>query len=378
MLVTMSDLYNIPRIDYSHDGRGQVLLCGEWTVRSLVQVHKILRQKLMAIPAETAWVLEKTTVIDSYGATLLWHAWHAQWPRHLQATTSQEQVLRRCAETAVAMIPQHSPGRDWLGLFAVLGNLGFAFCAHVQEMFLLLGRLVLECLLVARHPSLFPFKEVSANVFKAGAAAMPVTALVGFLIGVVLSYLSALQLKAFGADIFIINILGIGIIRELGPILVAVLVAGRSGSSMTAQLGVMRVTEEIDALAAMGVSGILRLVFPKVLGLLLVMPFLVVWTSAIALSGGMVAAWFQLDLEFSLFLNTLARVVPVANLYIALIKGMTFGIVIALVACHFGLKVRPNTESLSVNTTTSVVCAITLVILVDAIFAILTKNIGIG
>ncbi len=140
------------------------------------------------------------------------------------------------------------------------------------------------------HPRDWPLLEISANLFKVGVKAMPVSALVGFLIGVVLSYLSALQLRTFGADAFIVNILGMGIIRELGPVLVSVLVAGRSGSAMTAQLGVMRVTEEIDALAAMGVSRSLRLVLPKVVALTLAMPLLVLWTSAIALFGGWVSA----------------------------------------------------------------------------------------
>ena len=199
----------------------------------------------------------------------------------------------------------------------------------------------------------------------------------GFLIGVVLSYLSALQLKAFGADIYIVDILGLGIVRELGPVLVSVLVAGRSGSAMTAQLGVMRVTEEIDALAAMGISRTLRLVLPKVIALTIAMPLLVLWTSGCAIFGGMVSAWVQLDIGFGFFLDTLPRVVPVANLWIAISKGALFGMLIALVACHFGLRVRPNTESLSANTTASVVSAITIVILVDAVFAMATRNIGV-
>ena len=177
--------------------------------------------------------------------------------------------------------------------------------------------------------------------------AMPVSALVGFLIGVALSYLSALQLKQFGADVFIVNILGMGIVRELGPVLVAVLIAGRSGSAMTAQLGVMRVTEEIDALSTMGVSTSLRLVFPKVIALAIAMPLLVLWTTAIALVGGMIAAQLQLDLSYGFFIQALPEAVPVANLWIGLLKGLVFGILIALVACHFGLRVRPNTDSLS-------------------------------
>jgi len=227
------------------------------------------------------------------------------------------------------------------------------------------------------HPRDWPLREISANVYKVGLKATPVAALVGFLIGVVLSYLSALQLRGFGADIYIVNILGLGIVRELGPVLVSVLVAGRSGSAMTAQLGVMRVTEELDALSAMGISRTLRLVLPKVIALTLAMPLLVLWTSGVALLGGMVSAWMQLDLGMAFFIDRLPQVVPVSNLYIGFAKGAVFGLLIALVASHFGLRVRPNTESLSANTTASVVSSITIVILVDAVFAIATRSIGI-
>ncbi len=158
--------------------------------------------------------------------------------------------------------------------------------------------------------------------------------------------------------------------------LLALLVAGRSGSAMTAQLGVMRVTEELDALAAMGISLSLRLLLPKVLALTLAMPLLVLWTSAVALLGGMVSAKIQLGMSYAFFFESLPQVVPVANLYIGLGKGAIFGLLIALVACHFGLRIRPNTESLAANTTASVVTAITLVILVNAVIAVAIRNIG--
>jgi len=160
-------------------------------------------------------------------------------------------------------------------------------------------------------------------------------------------------------------------------VLVAVLVAGRSGSSMTAQIGVMRVTEEIDALATMGVSRSLRLVLPKVLALTVAMPLLVVWCSLVGIAGGMLSARLQMDLSFGFFIEALPRVVPVANWWIGLGKGAVFGLLIAIVACHFGLRVAPNTESLSARTTTSVVTSITLSILIDAVFAILTRGVGI-
>jgi phospholipid/cholesterol/gamma-HCH transport system permease protein len=244
-------------------------------------------------------------------------------------------------------------------------------------MIALFGQLLLDLAHLFRHPTDTPWKEFAANVYKAGARALAVTALVGSLIGITISYLSALQLKSFGADVFIINILGVAIIRELGPVLVAVLVAGRSGSAMTAQIGVMRVTEEIDALSTMGISQTVRVVLPKIIGLTVAMPLLVLWTSAAALLGGMVAAMLQLDLSLIYFLENLPRAVPVANLLIGLGKGVVFGFVIALIACHFGLRVKPNTESLSANTTSAVVTAITTVILVDAVFAIFTRNVGV-
>jgi phospholipid/cholesterol/gamma-HCH transport system permease protein len=244
-------------------------------------------------------------------------------------------------------------------------------------MLAVFGQFVLDIAYLLRHPAETPWREISANVYKSGMRALPVSALVGFLIGITISYLSALQLKNFGADLFIVNILGISILRELGPVLVAVLVAGRSGSAMTAQIGVMRVTEEIDALHTMGISRSIRIILPKLIGLTVAMPLLVLWTSSLALLGGMVAAMLQLDLSIAYFMENLPRAVPVSNLLIGVGKGIFFGFVIALVACHFGLRVKPNTESLSANTTSAVVTAITTVILVDAVFAVLTRHIGV-
>ena len=155
------------------------------------------------------------------------------------------------------------------------------------------------------------------------------------LIGVVLAYLMALQLRQFGAESFIVNILGISLIRELGPMLAAILVAGRSGSAITAQIGVMRVTEEIDALATMGISRSIRLVLPKVAALSLAMPLLVIWCSAAGIVGGMVSANLEMGLAYGYFIETLPRAVPVANLWIAIGKGFFFGMLIAIIACHF-------------------------------------------
>jgi len=353
-----------------------VRLTGDWTLGALSEVLTRVRLALAAAPAAARWDFGAVERLDSFGATLLWHAWGARWPDVIGIAEHQQRVIQRVEASAGRLVPRTSRFGA-IDAVVLLGGALLQFRTHAVAFVALFGQILLDVVHLLRHPREWPLLEISANVHKVGVKAMPVTALVGFLIGVVLSYLSALQLKIFGADIFIVNILGLGIIRELGPVLVSVLVAGRSGSAMTAQLGVMRVTEEIDALAAMGISRTLRLVLPKVLALTLAMPLLVLWTSSVALLGGWVSAWVELDLSLGFFIETLPTVVPIANLYIGLSKGAVFGFLIALIACHFGLRVRPNTESLSVNTTASVVSAITMVILVDAVFAIATRSIGV-
>jgi len=352
-------------------------LTGTWTLAIVGDELEVLRDELaeLARKPEMTWDCTAIEALDSAGAMLLWRAWGRRLPHSLLISPEHSKIFDRLA--AADACPQAPPAAPLP--FARLQRLGdrvLDIWQHVLDVVELFGRVVLNFIYLCRFPQEIPARELGANIYKAGVKAMPVTALVGFLIGVVLSYLSSLQLRQFGAEVFIINILGLGVIRELGPMLVAVLVAGRSGSAMTAQLGVMRVTEEVDALTVMGVQRSLRLVFPKVTALGLVMPLLVLWTIAAALVGGMVSAEIQLDISYGFFIETLPKVVPVANLWIALAKGVVFGTAIALVACHFGLRVRPNTESLSANTTASVVSAITVVILLDAVFAIATRGVG--
>ena len=356
-------------------GTLQAVLSGRWTLASLPVPLADLEARLRELAARSAsWDLRAIARLDSVGAILLWRAWGRQWPATVDCLPKHRAVLERVAAADGDAVAAPAPA-GYFGLIT-LGQLTFDAFRNLRDIVALIGQLVLDTLYLARHPRDIPWREFSANLYKSGALALPVTALVGFLIGVVLSFLSSLQLKTFGADIYIVNLLGISIIRELGPVIVAVLVAGRSGSAMTAQIGVMRVTQELDALATMGVSRSLRLVFPKVAALALAMPLLVVWCAAAGIFGGMVSANLEMGLSYGFFIEALPKVVPVANVWIGIGKGFFFGLLIALIACHFGLKVRPNTESLSAKTTSAVVTAITVVIIVDALFAVLTRRIG--
>lgn len=357
-------------------GTVQVVLSGDWTLATMPQPIARLELRLREAGAgQSGWDLRSISRLDSAGAIVLWRAWGRRWPASLAVSAAHRLLLERVE--AIAVDRDSARSTDPLAWVLLPGRLMLAAGDHLAGMVALIGQMVLDVAYLGLHPRDIPWREFSANLYKSGAQALPVTALIGFLIGIVLSYLSALQLKAFGADVFIVNLLGISIVRELGPVLVAVLVAGRSGSAMTAQIGVMRVTEEIDALATMGVSRSLRLVLPKVVALAVVMPLLVIWCSAAGIFGGMLSANLQMDLSYGFFIDTLPRVVPVANVWIGMSKGLVFGVLIALIACHFGLRVKPNTESLSSQTTTSVVTSITVAILVDAVFAILTRNFGI-
>jgi phospholipid/cholesterol/gamma-HCH transport system permease protein len=359
---------------------GDIHLSGEWTLVAFMDGARLdaVRAGLKEGGIHARWDLSGVERMDSAAAVLLWQTWGYRWPGALTVSPAIRASLERVAILEEPLPPPAHPGipSRLLGGVARIGAVWLVILRHLLGLVELHGRLLLDLGFLLRHPRETPWKELSANIYKAGFQALPVLALMGFLIGITISYLSALQLKMYGADIFIVNVLGISIIRELGPVLVAILVAGRSGSAMTAQIGVMRVTEEIDALATLGISRTIRVVLPKVLALTFVMPLLVIWSSATALLGGALAAWSQLDLSPIYFFESLPRVVPITNLWIGLAKGMVFGFLIALLACRFGLHVRPNTESLSAHTTASVVSAITLVIIMDALFAVLTRNIG--
>ena len=368
-----------PALERVRDGEGdRCVLTGAWNLRALERRLQAFELELTRIAADAAvtWDLRGVEVIDHAGAMLLWRAWGRQRAARLMLRPEQAPLFERMLPARE--LPPAGRGFDPLFLFVFAGRKVLSVADHLVHIVGVLGQSVIELTGLLLHPRRIPWRELSANIYRTGTQALGITALVGFLIGVVLSFLSAQQLKLFGADAFIINILGVSIVRELGPVLAAILIAGRSGSAITASLGVMRVTQELAAMAVMGIPHSLRLILPKMVALAISMPLVVLWTDAIALLGGMVAACQQLGIGYYHFLISLPDAVPVANLWLGLGKGAVFGVLIALVACHFGLRIEPNTESLGIGTTKSVVTSITVVILVDAVFAILFKDIGIA
>ncbi|MBJ9687440.1 ABC transporter permease [Burkholderia vietnamiensis] len=373
------DIDTPPGLSVDAGEQGQtVRLYGQWTALALARNRGAITRRVASLASARPreWDLSGIERLDHVGGQALWRVWGRKLPAGVELSDTQRTIFER-----IERLDSQREAPERVVRFDPVTRLGlaiFTFGEHLQGGIAMFGRVILDALSVLRRPQTMPWKETSGNIYSAGAQALPITALVAFLIGIVLSYLSAQQLQMFGANRYIVNILGLSVIRELGPVLSAILVAGRSGSAITARIGVMRVTEELDAMRVMGIPHGLRLVLPRVLALGVAMPLLVMWTNIIALTGGALAAKFVLAIDFNYFVRSLPGVVPIANLYIGVGKGVVFGMLIALVACHFGFRIKANSQSLGEGTTTSVVTSITVVILADAVFAILFQNVGLG
>jgi phospholipid/cholesterol/gamma-HCH transport system permease protein len=371
---TTQDLPPLLEVLEQDNGQRCIKLSGNWNLRGLLAAPELSRKINQYAGGDFQWDMQAVDVLDSASALIVWQAWGKKMPAALQIRPEHQRLFDRWQAQE---LPSPEPVIPRSSLFVkYVEKLLSTFGGQLLDVAALLGQLVLDLVELFLNPGRIPWSDISNTIYEAGVRALGITALVGFLIGIVLSYLSALQLKIFGAEIYIIDILGMTIIRELGPLLAAILVAGRSGSAMTAQIGIMRVTEELDALSAMGISHSLRLILPKVTALTIVLPLLSVWTSGMGLIGGMFSAQNTLDISYQQFFLRLPDAVPLVNVFIGVGKSAVFGLMIALIACHFGFRIKPNTESLGYETTNSVVAAITVVIMFDAVFAILFTGVG--
>ncbi|HUW97437.1 MAG TPA: ABC transporter permease [Acidiferrobacter sp.] len=354
-----------------------VVLTGSWTLRGIGKHDRVLSEGLRPYAKRAppvTWDCRQVHELDNVGALILWRLHSLAHPSDVRVRAEHEALFHRWSERQSLPKMELQPRRSLMEIFLSIGQ---DLLSHIMGFATLIGQVVLDTAMLVRRPARIPWKDISATIYEVGVRALGITALVGALVGVVMSYLSALELQAFGAQSFIVNILGLSILRELGPLLAAILVAGRSGSAMTAELGVMRLTEELDALSVMGISQTLRLVLPKIVALAISVPLLVIWTDGIALVGGMITAHIALGTSIASFIHGIPAAVPLVNLILGIVKGGVFGVVIALIACHFGLRIRPNTRSLGTETTNAVVTAITAVIFVDAIFAIAFRGLGL-
>jgi phospholipid/cholesterol/gamma-HCH transport system permease protein len=227
------------------------------------------------------------------------------------------------------------------------------------------------------HPSTIRFKETASNIYKAGATAIPIIALSAFLVGVVIAYQSAVQLEKYGANIFIVDMIGISIPRELAPLITAIIVAGRSGSSYTAQIGVMKITEELDAMKTMGFEIFRFVVLPRIFAMIVALPLLIFFADIVGIYAGMLVAKAQLGINPAQFLERLQNAVDVRHYLVGIFKAPFFAFIIAAIGCFRGFQVAGDTESIGRYTTMSVVNAIFLVVAADALFSVIFTELDI-
>ena len=356
-------------------GRTILVLHGPLLVSTIGPIDDQLRK----LPGPVQQVdLSEAGAIDTVGA----------WCVHRFASTHQAQIINasqqaltlletvKGAESSAEITPPREPLIS--GTLIHIGKWAEEFGQGAVRMIGFMGAILASMGGIIMHPSRFRLRATVRQMELVGINSLGIIGLMSFLIGVVIAQQGAVQLSQFGAESLTVNLVGRITLRELGVLMTAIMVAGRSGSAFAAQLGTMKLTEEIDAMRTIGVSPMEALVIPRILASVLMMPLLGFYSCVVAIIGGAVVSDLTLDLPFMTFLSRIREVVPTHDLYVGLAKAPVFGLIVALTGCYQGMQVKGNAEEVGLKTTDAVVQAIFLVIVLDAFFAVFFTEIGWG
>ena len=343
----------------------------------LVSTIGVLDPQLRDLDADVHRIdLSGVPEIDTVGAWLVLRFCGEHGCEIDGANKQAEALFEALSETGTEI--DVKPPRDnvWT---RVPGNVGTQVTGMAREtvsMVGFMGALLFAVGRIIRHPRRFPMKALVHQTELVGVSALGIIGLMSFLIGIVVAQQGAAQLRQFGAEIYTINLTGRLVLRELGVLMTAIMVAGRSGSAFAAQLGTMKLTEEVDAMRTIGVSPTEKLILPRVLACVLMMPLLGFFASVVAIVGGAFVADLTLGIPFTNFLQRIREVVPPHDIWVGLIKAPVFGLIVALAGCYNGMQVKGNSEEVGRRTTLSVVAAIFAVIVLDAFFAVFFTKVG--
>lgn len=361
---------------YITHNNGQIGLSGAWVINHVpdiaLQVEKLRLPD--ADPAAAATVsLSAVEALDTAGALALWQLMDRLGPQAQLADVPSDwrAMIEAVDKARQQAMPSQQINNAFYQHLVDTGEAAIDVAKEAYAFTSFLGLVVVHLVRGLMQPWRLRLKAIVYHMDEVGVKAMPIVGLLSLLIGVVISYQGADQLRQFGADVFVINLLGISILREIGVLMTAIIVAGRSGSSFTAQIGTMQVGQEIDAMRTMGLPPVEMLVLPRVIALTLTLPLLSFYASIMGLVGGALMCWMQLGIGPGAFLHQLQEAIGLWTVGVGLIKAPFFAFIIALVGCYQGFSVSGSAESVGKMTTRSVVHAIFLVILIDAIFSIL-------
>jgi len=349
---------------------------GTWTARGLGAVGTQLDSMQFAANATVqadatgidamdtagAWVLQQFfTRLRSQGVVVAPQGLRPEFARLFEAVTAH--VKEQASEPVPASPPQP----------AVLERVGRNASAALEQAHAMLGFLgesALAFVGCVAHPSRIRWRPILFNIRRAGFDALPIVGLLSFLLGIVVAYQGADQLRQYGANIFVADLVGLSMLREFAPLITAITIAGRSGSAFAAQIGTMAVTEEIDAMRTIGIAPVELLVLPKVIALVIALPLLTVFADVLGVAGGMIMARSQLDVGYGEFLDRMAKAVSITSYVVGIGKAPIFAVIISVVGCFQGFRTRGGADSVGQQTTRSVVQSIFLVIVADALFSI--------
>jgi phospholipid/cholesterol/gamma-HCH transport system permease protein len=347
-------------------------LSGDWTVWTIAALEAPVRAAAGGLADGAALDLSKLGRLDVAGAYLIDRLARAQsLEGRLQG--ANDTALRlietaRGAETGAAPTPARRSG--WEGLFERIGHAAINFWVEAGHIFSFMGLTLITLARVIRHPRKFRWAATVHVMETAGLNALPIICALAFFIGVVVAYLGARVLTQFGATIFTVELVAFSVMREFGVVITAVLLAGRTDSAFTAELGAMKMRQEIDAMRVIGIDPMEALVVPRVVAMLVMTPLLTFAATMAGLLGGALVCWGNLGISPVSFLTRIQEAVPIQHFWVGMSKAPAFAIVLALVGCRHGLSVGGDVVSLGARTTASVVQAIFLVILLDAVFAL--------
>lgn len=368
------------------NGDGGILLksSGDWTIDTLKDIAGALDEiSRTNRNVSIRWEVSDVGRVDSAGMMLFIRSYNVLKANNcaieiIGAKSEHENmyhVLRRYVPEASGIKPAFFV--FFLKPVQGIGKKTVAMVLDISEFLTFIGENFVNLLYALMHPRSIRFGAIVKNIEEAGVRAMPIVALTSFLIGVVIAYQGAVQLEKFGANIFIVDMIALSVTRELGPLITAIVVAGRTGSSYTAQIGVMKITEEIDAMRTMGFDPHRFLVLPRIMALMVALPLMIFFADIIGIGAGMFISHIHLHLSYAEFIHRLQKVLEVKHVWIGILKGPFFAWLIASVGCFRGFQVSKSTESIGRYTTISVVNAIFLVIACDALFSVVFTELGI-
>jgi len=362
-----------------------LLTCdGEWNLNTITEATSKLKEFSLVIEVKSNLTCDISSIeeLDSAGAILLLEYINIFEEKNCMvnivgASSEQDKILTmyrdKVKNSSVVSPKRHS----LINQFEKIGHKTILSIRDMVSFLSFLGESFSSLVHYILHPSSIRFNAIVKNIEDAGVRALPIVALTSFLIGVVVAYQGAVQLEKFGANIFIVDLIGISVTRELAPLITAIVVAGRSGSSYTAQIGVMKITEEIDAMKTMSFNPFRFLVLPRMIALMIAMPLMIFFADVVGIFGGMFISEIQMNLSYTEFALRLQNVLELKHIWIGVTKGVFFAWLIAAVGCFRGFQVSYNTESIGRYTTISVVNGIFLVIACDALFSVVLTELGI-